>query len=431
MINNPEDLFIQNKYYKLYKSIIEKAKQRPYYKKSLRKINYVENHHIIPKSLGGLDFKENLIQLTAREHYIAHWLLPKFTIGKNKSKMLFAFEMMNKMGSHINSKTYERYKLIFSENQKNKIVSNEIKRKLSKANLGRIHSEETKEKIRKSNKGLKRTDNAKLKMKKPKSKEHKLKMSLSKKGKSGHSNSTETIDKIKLALTGGKLSEDHKLKVSQTLKSKGDLAKLNRLGVSKKEFHKIGMSCNSMKELLSKFPSVKSYNLVQTLKAWYGTTKFHEAFNKNKLNPNKINRFKRLGVKDFKEFDSIAKKCLTLEEFNNSFNCESSYIRKCLSYFYGNSSFYKIFNKQRSFSKETKEKMALAKIGTKRSKEVRKKLSENHKSKRYGIPQETCNKISLSLKGRVSSMKGRKHSKKTIEKMRKTYANKKLQIIVS
>jgi 5-methylcytosine-specific restriction endonuclease McrA len=36
---------------------------------------YYERHHIVPKSLGGNNDKDNLVLLTAREHYIAHLLL--------------------------------------------------------------------------------------------------------------------------------------------------------------------------------------------------------------------------------------------------------------------------------------------------------------------------------------------------------------------
>lgn len=36
---------------------------------------YTETHHIIPRCLHGSDNKENLIKLTLREHYLAHWLL--------------------------------------------------------------------------------------------------------------------------------------------------------------------------------------------------------------------------------------------------------------------------------------------------------------------------------------------------------------------
>lgn len=38
---------------------------------------YTETHHIIPKSFGGSNDKENLVSLTAREHYLAHYLLLK------------------------------------------------------------------------------------------------------------------------------------------------------------------------------------------------------------------------------------------------------------------------------------------------------------------------------------------------------------------
>ena len=52
---------------------------------------YLETRHIIPKCLGGTNDPENLIQLTAREHYIAHWLLWKIT---NNTEMAYAFIAM-------------------------------------------------------------------------------------------------------------------------------------------------------------------------------------------------------------------------------------------------------------------------------------------------------------------------------------------------
>jgi len=39
--------------------------------------DYCERHHILPRSLGGSDNPENIIKLTAREHYFAHRLLAK------------------------------------------------------------------------------------------------------------------------------------------------------------------------------------------------------------------------------------------------------------------------------------------------------------------------------------------------------------------
>lgn len=76
-------IFINNKYTNWYYSIINSAKDR--------KIDgYTERHHIIPKSLDGNNSPENLVRLTAREHYICHRLLTKMTIGKQKTKMLHA-----------------------------------------------------------------------------------------------------------------------------------------------------------------------------------------------------------------------------------------------------------------------------------------------------------------------------------------------------
>ena len=50
--------------------------------------NYYENHHIIMKSMGGTNDHTNLILLTAREHFLSHWLL--WRIHKN-SQTAFAF----------------------------------------------------------------------------------------------------------------------------------------------------------------------------------------------------------------------------------------------------------------------------------------------------------------------------------------------------
>lgn len=75
--------FVDNKYTKWYYSIISNAKTRS-------TTGYIERHHIIPKSLGGNNTKDNLVRLTAREHFVCHLLLTKMTDGNNKIKMLHA-----------------------------------------------------------------------------------------------------------------------------------------------------------------------------------------------------------------------------------------------------------------------------------------------------------------------------------------------------
>lgn len=55
---------------------------------------YFETHHIIPRSLGGDDSSSNLVDLTYREHFLAHWLLTKMFEGLNKRKMVYALYAM-------------------------------------------------------------------------------------------------------------------------------------------------------------------------------------------------------------------------------------------------------------------------------------------------------------------------------------------------
>lgn len=80
-------MYLLNKYTAWYKSIILAAQFRV-------TDGYVERHHIVPKSLGGSNRKDNLVKLTAREHFVCHWLLTKMTEGKARSKMWLALSKM-------------------------------------------------------------------------------------------------------------------------------------------------------------------------------------------------------------------------------------------------------------------------------------------------------------------------------------------------
>ena len=53
-----------------YDRLIERAKNRVLE-------GYVENHHVIPKCIGGTNDKSNIVSLTPEEHYVAHQLLVK------------------------------------------------------------------------------------------------------------------------------------------------------------------------------------------------------------------------------------------------------------------------------------------------------------------------------------------------------------------
>jgi hypothetical protein len=83
---------IDNKYKNWHDLIIIKTQQRNWTKKSAP--CYIEKHHIIPKSLGGTNVDINLVCLTAKEHYIIHLLLTKFTFGNSYIKMIFAMDKL-------------------------------------------------------------------------------------------------------------------------------------------------------------------------------------------------------------------------------------------------------------------------------------------------------------------------------------------------
>ena len=73
-----DDNFIDNKYTRWYYAIVANAR--------CRIVNgYTENHHIFPKSIGGDNSMDNLVLLTAREHFICHWLLTKMIKNKKHS----------------------------------------------------------------------------------------------------------------------------------------------------------------------------------------------------------------------------------------------------------------------------------------------------------------------------------------------------------
>ncbi len=86
-------MFLDNEFTKEYYQIIEEA-QESNYQRDKYDFSF-EEHHIIPRSLGGVNIKENRIILTREKHYICHSLLINMTVGDARFKMLHAWELMN------------------------------------------------------------------------------------------------------------------------------------------------------------------------------------------------------------------------------------------------------------------------------------------------------------------------------------------------
>lgn len=109
-------MFIENKYAVWYKELIANAQKRVGDCDT-----YYERHHILPKSLGGKNTKDNLVNLTAKEHFIAHALLVRMVSGDSKRKMAYAFNCMalingvEQSNRKISSRLFEYNKKIISD----------------------------------------------------------------------------------------------------------------------------------------------------------------------------------------------------------------------------------------------------------------------------------------------------------------------------
>ena len=234
-------MYLQNKYTNWYNAIIAKASLR------VNPAGYLESHHIIPKSIGGLNDKTNLVKLTPKEHFICHMLLPKMTTGEHKSKMIRAAWMIATMGNKhqarvkVGSRKYcllkEEWVKISkgipkSEEHKQKLrkpKSEEHKKKLSIARKGKTfdykHSDETKQKIAESNRGKtgkpkteeQKQHQSKIMTGRKQTAEHKAKRAQTRVGKPL---TEETKQKIREARAKQVISEETKRKMSASHKAR-------------------------------------------------------------------------------------------------------------------------------------------------------------------------------------------------------------------
>ena len=203
-------IFINNKYTRWYFNIVNQTR-------TLSDEIYTENHHIIPKSLGGNNSKFNLVRLTAKEHYICHLLLIKMIDDKVlKRKMQFALNSFRRTSKNnqerirLNSRQYEFIRKQVSQARSEELKGNTYGLGIKRGPL----SCATKEKISLSKKGqtpwnkgitgffmgIPKSEETKQKMRKPKSKDH--------------------ADNIRKANLGKHLSDETKRKISDSHKQR-------------------------------------------------------------------------------------------------------------------------------------------------------------------------------------------------------------------
>lgn len=163
MLEWPVDVKL-NKYTTWYEKLVLTAKTR-----ILPDELYFENHHIIPHCMTKDNSADNIVKLTAREHYIAHLLLWKMTmLPKWHNKMMMALHVMiNGSGSKRQKQERASYRIpsrIFEANRKEWALhmSNSSKGENNHF-YGKKHSEKTVEKIKEANRRTKDIRSEKLK----------------------------------------------------------------------------------------------------------------------------------------------------------------------------------------------------------------------------------------------------------------------------
>jgi len=220
-----------DKYTRWYNQIVDRARFRI-------TEDYTETHHIKPRSLGGTDDIDNLVELTAREHFICHWLLTKMTKGEDHYKMLNALRMMRaekhgqqRYETKITARVYESIKKEYARLQSEKVSgennpmygekfyrSDEGKRRQREAILGDNNGA-------KQETARKKISNSKLgKKREPFSEEWRAKMAEKKKGENnpryGVQVSDETRQKQREKATGRKQSEETKKKKADAIRGR-------------------------------------------------------------------------------------------------------------------------------------------------------------------------------------------------------------------
>ncbi len=230
-------------YQKLYDSIIEKARERNI-------DGYTERHHILPRCMGGTDDPDNLVTLTAREHFIVHWLLT--LIHPNENSLKFAFWNMCQRG-HSSGTRYKPSSRIYEWSRmqlKGIKKPNGFQCGEKNTFFGKKHKQEVLDKISSSLKGRAFSEDHRLKLSEAAKKRkgnkpnpHKgkkyeefmdperakrIKNNISEKLK-GKSLPDETRKKISKALKGKKLgpiSDDHREALKNAFKERDKQRKL-------------------------------------------------------------------------------------------------------------------------------------------------------------------------------------------------------------
>jgi hypothetical protein len=114
-------------YIKIYDSLVSRARHK-------KTIGYVEKHHVVPRCLGGIDAIENIVCLTAREHFIAHKLLTK--IYPNSKGVWYALVAMGRI-TGFKSRIFSSERRKAADMRRGTVYRLESRNKMSLAKKGK------------------------------------------------------------------------------------------------------------------------------------------------------------------------------------------------------------------------------------------------------------------------------------------------------
>jgi len=92
-------------YHRVYENLMQRAVERKWNRSTAS--CYVEFHHVVPKCIGGDDSDNNIVCLTAREHFVVHLLLVR--MYPSDHKLVFAAHMLTRGTNKHNRTTNREY----------------------------------------------------------------------------------------------------------------------------------------------------------------------------------------------------------------------------------------------------------------------------------------------------------------------------------
>lgn len=124
------------RYAEHYDRLIDRARGR-------ERAGYMERHHVVPKCRGGSDAPDNLVWLTAEEHFVAHQLLVK--IHPTDRRLMWAVTCLtgSTRKKARNNKAFgwlrRRFAEVVGKANRGRVMSAEVRAAMSAQRKGRKH----------------------------------------------------------------------------------------------------------------------------------------------------------------------------------------------------------------------------------------------------------------------------------------------------